>query len=77
MKSVCPNGKAVKKCWHIKLKDKKREKQDPIAYNLFLRLNSETGVGGFELHLHQMPGSFSLLNEKLVDGSMRSMTAES
>lgn len=47
MKSVCPNRKAVKKCWHAEPKDKKSEKQDPIVYNLFLRSPTETGVGEF------------------------------
>lgn len=45
MKTVCPNRKAV--LTGMALKDKKREKQDPTAFDPFLRLINDTGEGVF------------------------------
>lgn len=52
------------------MNDRKREKQDPVVYDVFLRFIPETREGamseaGCELHLHQKPDTCLRCSERL------------
>lgn len=49
-------------CW---TQGQEERKQDPTAFNPFLRLINDTGEGLFEPHLHWKTDTFSLFSERL------------